>query len=266
MKDDKTHTQDWIDAWIAQQRELLEQQSAAAANERHSTDEMSQQWSALGQSFTTAWNQALGGASADRFDPFNIGNALLAGWNAANVFQTTFAKQAADTLGRLPPVGLAREQAEAWRELNAAQTECHRIENELRAVLNQVQLDALELLQKRVRERSADQPIENFRTLYDLWVECGEQVYGKLAHSEPYSKLQAELGNATMRLRMRTQTVLEHGLKQLDLPTRSELNSVHRQLRELRSQVEALQAAKSSGRRKPRTAVTRKTRSKASKR
>jgi class III poly(R)-hydroxyalkanoic acid synthase PhaE subunit len=158
------------------------------------------------------------------------------------LFQSGIAQQTSDMLGRLPPIGLAREQTEAWRELAAAHAHCQQIENELRGVLLQVQFDALDLLSERVRKRGAADSIDSFRALYDLWVECGEQAYSKLAHSEAYSKLQAELGNATMRLRARMQTVIEHGLKQFDLPTRSELNSLHRQVRELRVQLERLTA------------------------
>ena len=43
-----------------------------------------------------------------------------------------------------------------------------------------------------------------------------------------------------MRLKSRLQAVLEHALEQLDLPTRSELNSLHKQVRELRLQLERL--------------------------
>ena len=40
-----------------------------------------------------------------------------------------------------------------------------------------------------------------------------------------------------MRLRTRLQSVVEGGLRHLDLPTRSELNTVHRQVRELRERI-----------------------------
>lgn len=198
-------TDDWIEQWIAQQRELLSR-----------------------------------GATAASPDPFNIGSALLGAWANSGLFQSSVAQQLADFFGRLPPIGLAREQTEAWRELAAAQAECGQIETELRAVLVKVQLDALDLLSERVRQRGTADPIESFRALYDLWVECGEQVYSKLAHSDAYAKLQAELGNASMRLRSRLQVVLEYGLKQLDLPTRSELNSLHRQVRELRTELASI--------------------------
>jgi class III poly(R)-hydroxyalkanoic acid synthase PhaE subunit len=182
-------------------------------------------------------------------DPFHVGNALLGAWANVGLFQSGVAQQTSDMLGRLPPIGLAREQMEAWRELAAAQAHCQQIENELRAVLLKVQFDALDLLSERVRQRGAADPIDSFRALYDLWVECGEQVYSKLAHSEAYSTLQADLGNATMRMRARMQTVIEHGLKQFDLPTRSELNSLHRQVRELRAQLELLTAQPSKAKR-----------------
>jgi class III poly(R)-hydroxyalkanoic acid synthase PhaE subunit len=93
-----------------------------------------------------------------------------------------------------------------------------------------------------VRERQGELGTLGFRELYDLWVECGEQVYAQVAHSAAYCQLQAQLGNATMQLRARQQKLIEHALKQFDLPTRSELNSVHRLLREQARQLRELQA------------------------
>lgn len=262
MTDSATQNEDWIGAWIARQRELLEQQAAALGKTGADAgaEETSQQWATLGQLFTNSWAQALGGMQMPGpRDPFNVGEALLSAWNTASTLQSNFAQQTAETLRRLPPIGLAREQTEAWREWAEAHAEARRLERELQAVLIQVQLDALALLQKQVDDRAADRPIENFRALYDMWVDCGEQVYGKLAHSEAYAKLQAQLGNASMRVRARQQTVLEHGLKQFDLPTRSEINSLHRQVRDLKLQLEALQSrAKPRTQRRPKRKAAKK--------
>jgi class III poly(R)-hydroxyalkanoic acid synthase PhaE subunit len=104
-----------------------------------------------------------------------------------------------------------------------------------------VQSEALTLVETRVQQRaSAGQPLETPRELYDLWVECGEQVYAQVAHSEPFCRLQAELGNAAMRLRAQQQRVIEQWLKHLDLPTRSELNTLHRTVSALRQELQAL--------------------------
>jgi class III poly(R)-hydroxyalkanoic acid synthase PhaE subunit len=247
MKDRHTQSDAWIGEWIARQRDLLSQ-NAAQPNQAADANpaDVLRRWFEAGQSYAEGFKsqgaQGEGGAKAAFSDPFDVSSTLLGAWANVGLFQSSVAQQTSDMLGRLPPIGLAREQTEAWRELAAAHAQCRQIENELRAVLLQVQFDALDLLSERVRQRAAADPIDSFRALYDLWVECGEQVYSKLAHSEAYAKLQAELGNATMRLRARMQTVIEHGLKQFDLPTRSELNSLHRQMRELRVQIEQLTA------------------------
>ena len=250
MTDRDRHGDDWIAAWIARQREILTQSSQSSGAEAEAA-ELGRRWTEAGQAFFAGLNaKGAGGApeSNATLNPFNIGDALLGAWSSATMFQSSLAEHASEFLRRLPPIGLAREQTEAWRELAAAHAECKRMEHELRAVLAKVQLDALDLLEKRVSERDSKTPIASFRELYDLWVECGERVYGKLAHSAAYSKLQAELGNASMRLRSRVQAVLEYGLKQFDLPTRSELNTLHRQVRELRLELERLQVAKMDSR------------------
>jgi class III poly(R)-hydroxyalkanoic acid synthase PhaE subunit len=245
MNDRDTHDGDWVAAWIVRQREILGARSSEQQSE--GANDLGRRWTQAGQSFIDGLRQFATAApshAGEQLDPFNVGESLLGAWTSATAFQSGMAEQLAELFGRLPPIGLAREHTEAWRELAAAHAECKRIEHELRAVIAQVQLDALDLLEKRINERDAASPIDSFRTLYDLWVECGEHTFSELAHSAAYAKLQAELGNATMRLRSRLQTVLEHGLKQFDLPTRSELNSLHRQVRELRLELEKLTATK----------------------
>lgn len=223
---------DWIRSWIDQQREQLRRgtdTTAGAAQMPGQIRDLGLRWLGVGEEMLSAWHGVWSGVKA-------------AGEGANERFS--------DLLNRAPPLGLAREQTEAWRELVNAQKECQKLEQELRVVLMRVQTDALAMLEERVRERQRDnEPIASYRELYDVWVECGERVYSQVAHSDAYSKLQAQLTNATMRLRARQQTVMEWTLKQLDLPTRSELNTVHRQMRELRDKVAALEAQLAARRR-----------------
>lgn len=251
-------TDDWIGSWIEQQRRLLQEQAAAAG--LTSFDELGRRWLDLGESYLNGLAR-FGGAPQDAAGQFKLGEDILAAWRnawaGADEEQAGIGRRFADGM---PFLGLAREQAQAWRELTAAQAECRRLSQELATVLSRVQSDALSLLEQRVRERErAGEPLSDFRALYDLWVECGEHVYARVAHSEAYSKLQAELGNATMRLRSRQQAVLEHALKQFDLPTRTELNTVHLQLRELRAKLAAVEtdSARSREMSRPRKRATR---------
>jgi hypothetical protein len=139
-----------------------------------------------------------------------------------------------------PALGLMREHEQSWRDFADAQARYRQLESELLAQLNAVQLEALALLERRVRERAPRETIREMRELYDLWVECGEEVYARSVRAEPYCKAQAALANAASELRLKQQVILERALRLVDLPTRSEINSVHRQLRELKERIEQL--------------------------
>lgn len=152
--------------------------------------------------------------------------------------QPGFAAQATGGQGFGPPLGLMREHEQAWRDLGEAQARYRHVEGELFAQLNAVQLEALALLEQRV----ADQPVKEMRHLYDSWVECGEEVYARRVRTDAYCKTQAEFANAASELRLKQQVIVERALRMFDLPTRSEINSVHRQLRELKEQIHELTA------------------------
>lgn len=264
MTDSHSGGSDWIQAWIEQQREQLRQAGmpgTGAAGGGAKADGITDQvrdigmrWLEAGQAYLQGWQQFAQqrATSADPTEaPLKFGEDMLNAWQgtwtgAASAGEGA-TRQFADLISRLPALGLVREQTEAWRELLAAQAEYQQLEQELRTVWAKVQTDALAMLEALIRERkqSAGSPvpgIEDYRELYNLWVECGEKVFAQVAHSESYCKLQAQLGNAAIRLRAGQQAMLERALKQYDLPTRSELNTVHKQMRELRERMAALEA------------------------
>lgn len=247
---------DWIQAWVEQQREQLRRAgmpgdqsadnssgdgTAPGESASDAARDLGMRWLEAGQSYLQGWQQF-----AQREAPGKVGeemfNAWRSAWTGAAAAGEGANRQFADLIARIPALGLAREQTETWRELMAAQAECQRLEQELRAVWTKVQGDALGLLETMVRERKPAQGINNYRELYDLWVECSERVFARVAHSDAYAKLQAQVGNAVIRLRAKQQAVIERGLKYFDLPTRSELNTVHKQMRDLRERVATLEA------------------------
>jgi class III poly(R)-hydroxyalkanoic acid synthase PhaE subunit len=237
---------DWI-AWIAQQREHLRSMTTGAGEPAFAAQshDLAGRWLDVGGAYLRGLadfvKSSAGEAQAVAGPSAALSEEMLRAWTGATSMGQDESRRFADALGRLPPLGITREHTEAMRALAAAQREHQELEQALRAELVRVQNDALNLLEQRVRERDlANNPISEWRELYDLWVECGEQVFSQVAHSDAYGKLQAELGNAAVRLRARQQTIFEHELRQFDLPTRSELNTIHRQIRELRDRLEAL--------------------------
>jgi polyhydroxyalkanoate synthase subunit PhaE len=89
------------------------------------------------------------------------------------------------------------------------------------------------------RQRLDDTPLE-MRALYDLWVDCAEDSYSKTAHNDEFVALLAEMFNLLARCRIERQKMLEPWAADLDLPTRAEMNSLHRTVKELRASVRAL--------------------------
>ena len=222
----------WASEWIQQQRKNIEQ---------------------------SASSPDLGETDANRFGPFF--DSLAKGFQGGAPGLLSDLRGAQwKHLG--PPLGLLREHEQAWRDLGEAQAQFRHIEGELLAQLNAVQLEALALLERRV----ADEPVKEMRHLYDLWVECGEEVYARRVRSEAYCKTQADFANAATELRLKQQVIVERALRMFDLPTRSEINSVHRQLRELKERIHELTtvraksastAAQTSGDKSPREKTSR---------
>ena len=262
----------WAQQWIEQQRALLEQAAQSGAKQSGAKQAagaeagtgfeqinlLGGQWAELGKSYLAGLAQLTqglgqgagvggseqaGGTAHSSAAPGEMLDHWRAAWSNA-MSQASAPGGWTDLLNRTPPLGLFREQTEAWRAVAAARGDMERLERELGAVLRRVQAEALTMLEAKVKERAdGDKPIQGFRELYDLWVDCSEQVFNTVAHSSAYGHLQGELGNASMRLRARVQKVIEQGLKQFDLPTRSEINSLHQQVRQLKQKIAALESS-----------------------
>jgi len=241
----------WVDQWIAQQRALLERwvPGVAAKGPGEATSAgMAESWAKPWLDLGVAWlgpaqNKQPGSGGAAGTSP--PASELFEAWRSAlseSLAQAAAPAGLSDMLNRTPLLGPLREQADAWRALTAAQVDCQQLAQEFTAIMRHVQADVLNLLERRIQERREQGTcVQGFRELYDLWIECSEDVFGKVAHSAAYGHLQGKMSNATIRLQACMQKVIEQSMRQFDLPTRSEINSVHQQLRQLRQQVNELQ-------------------------
>ena len=149
----------------------------------------------------------------------------------------------------LPALGASREHqqraqrmAEAWRRMDDAQRRLQRLWS-----------DALrEAAASFATGLGTAQPgapsTEALNKLYDTWVDCAEDAYARMSHSEALCSALADYVNASSQWRGELQGAIEQCAKMLDLPTRSEINTLTRQLKSLeeRSRAES-QAPKSKG-------------------
>jgi class III poly(R)-hydroxyalkanoic acid synthase PhaE subunit len=147
------------------------------------------------------------------------------------------------------PLGPAREQQLAWQEYLQAQTEYQLRLQVVLSAYGKVFAQALEAVPSQVEQRKAQgQETTGFRELYELWIECGEQAFALLARDPEFIAAQAASGNALSRVKRAQNILIEFWLKSHDLPTRSELNSVHQRLRDMSKRIAELEQQQSPAR------------------
>jgi polyhydroxyalkanoate synthase subunit PhaE len=137
---------------------------------------------------------------------------------------------------RLPALGLAREHLDMAQRMSELGAQFQRSYAEFTAHLSGIQQEAMQTLQK-----------PGIGTAYDEWIESAEAAYATLAHGPTFARLLAELINTQSAMKVQRGKLLEYFSRQFDLPTRSEVDSLHRQLRVLREQVRERSGSKQSG-------------------
>ena len=140
----------------------------------------------------------------------------------------------------MPALGPAREQQESFQRLAQLSMRCVQAQMQVSAQWNDIIGKALRELGERLtpRLKSGATPA-SMKEVYDLWVDSAESVYAQAARAGTFVQAQAELTNATSLLRSAQRELLEEWARQFDLPTRSELNSIHQQLRDLKAALAA---------------------------
>ncbi|MEQ1579673.1 MAG: poly(R)-hydroxyalkanoic acid synthase subunit PhaE [Steroidobacteraceae bacterium] len=219
---------DWIQAWIEAQKAALAQWNA----------ERPQPTSAGARSFADLFSPVLAAAQSA------FGATSSKGVTDAFTFPWAGPKAAIfDGMGGirdLPGIGPLREQQAAAQEMAAALADVERLTLEMARVMAKVHADTLDLLARRSAERANEgKPVADAKALYDLWIECGEATYARVAHGDAFCRLQADLCNAGIRFQSVERQQMERWLKLLDLPTRSEVNSLNLRIRELQRQLES---------------------------
>jgi class III poly(R)-hydroxyalkanoic acid synthase PhaE subunit len=82
--------------------------------------------------------------------------------------------------------------------------------------------------------------LESVRDLLTIWVETANTALLEMQRTEPYLESQRELVNASTQLRLAQQEVGQFYSELFAVPTRTEIDDVHRAVTELRREVRAL--------------------------
>ncbi len=141
-----------------------------------------------------------------------------------------------------PAFGYAREQQEHRQKAVVAFVEFQEAIKQYNALILKSSQRSFAIFEDKLAARSEPgRQIDSMRGLYDLWVDAAEEAYAEIALSEEFRKVYGSVVNAQMRVRSHVQQEVERIGTDLGMPTRTELNSVHKRLHELR------RAGKASG-------------------
>jgi len=209
---------------------LLQQFSQGAA-EAKPFEQLTQEWvenlkgfftaAPQGSPFTQGFAGAFGGKDPlSALDPFNF-------------------------IASFPGIGYTREKQEQLNHLYQQWSNYEARAREYTASMSKVGLEALQKFQEYVSNPpEGAAPLKSLKEVYGKWVDICEDIYAKYAMTEEYTRLYGEVVNALMAFKKKQNEVLDDLIGQANLPTRAEVDSLHKRLHELKREVAALKSAK----------------------
>lgn len=196
--------------------------------------------------FLKAWNDYIAASQAISEQPGAAPLPIFGAW-------ADFAKSLGmqfdlnDPLAHVAPaLGWGREYQVIMQRLQEIGAQFQRRYTEFLKLGAEVSEQALRSAQRRVAAdpQLASSPAD----AYEAWIDSAETAYAQAAHSETFSRSLGELCNLLSSFKIERGKLLDSLARHLDLPSRAEVDSLHRQVRDLSA---AVRAPKPRAARKP---------------
>jgi len=173
-------------------------------------------------------------------------------------FTEPFRQQMASGMS-MPAFGQHREEIERNQALARALVELQEPMGLYQAEMLQAARRGLEIFELKLAERAEPgRELSSMRALYDLWIDAAEEGYAEVALSPGFRKAYGAMANAQMRVRQLIQQQVERSTAAFGMPGRTEMDSVLRQLADLRRRLgdaeEQLRPQRPSGPRREKAA------------
>jgi Poly(R)-hydroxyalkanoic acid synthase subunit (PHA_synth_III_E) len=136
-----------------------------------------------------------------------------------------------------PALGLSREYQETAARLLDLSKQFQLRYAEFAQQNATIMQDAFHVLKKRFDD--APSAGKTPAALYDAWIDCAEGTYAQAAHGERFARLLAELCNISSAFKVERGKLTEQIARHLDLPSRAEVDTLHRQVRALTTAIRA---------------------------
>ena len=100
-----------------------------------------------------------------------------------------------------------------------------------------------ELMRELAASEEKSRTIQNWRQILQVWSSLFDRVFAETFRSQDTVEIQGKFLNAALTYRLHQQQLMEVFLKMNDLPTRSEVDEVHRSIYEMRKEIKSLKKA-----------------------
>lgn len=140
-----------------------------------------------------------------------------------------------------PPLGFSREVEELMRQSVKAWGSYQEASVEYGVVMADAWLTAFKRLQEELYALSLKgQTITTLQGVSNLWAEIADPAMSEVFVSERFVRAQGKLLTATMNLRIQQRAIIERISELFDIPTRTEVDEVHKTIYEQRKEIKAL--------------------------
>ncbi|MGH8624590.1 MAG: class III poly(R)-hydroxyalkanoic acid synthase subunit PhaE [Gammaproteobacteria bacterium] len=143
----------------------------------------------------------------------------------------------------VPGVGYTRESQEQVQETVRLAVNYQRAWQEYANAHARLGINTLErLLERVIQGIEQGEELSSLRDVYELWVECGEEVYLEFVSTDDYAEIYGRMVNALMALKHQGRAMTDEGMGALGMPTRRGFDTIQRRQQELRRQLMELKA------------------------
>ena len=156
---------------------------------------------------------------------------FLKGWNEA--FHESYGR-----LFKTSGFGLTKEQSEKLLQSIDAYTEYTTAVNEFTASLYKVGYDVMDKIMNRIIEqKEKGEAPETFKEFYDMWISANEESFLELFKEDSFAKLLGRVVDSGATFKKKYDEVMIEGLKDLPIPTDEEMDTVYKNMHELKKEV-----------------------------
>ena len=233
---------DWQDILIKYTEQMQEQLTNFSRGYLKASQDTAELWQLYlqeMQNFSQLWLDPLGLSLGTMGKAVNGHSSALIELN--NFYWNLLYEESFGSLMQTPLLGPTREfngklleGFEAWKNLYKASVD-------YQVILADVQVKSFEeLMRQLVSLAENGEQIQDWRQFQQLWSQVADEVFEKAFCDENNVKIRGKFLNSLNFYRLKQQDLLEVCLKIMNIPSRREIDEVHKTIYELRKEVKSL--------------------------